>query len=931
MKVNFSLIKYIYGNSLPYKMNNNSENITNADSPIKVRKRYNTSMNDKSLELFKFYKKSNHFKKINFYIYISKNLNKYNSYPFYFYIKISNQLLFNFPNHLVSTFKDNLIWNENYDYFKNYYLLNKSNELLPKIGNYYQTYTLFIPVYFPLKDIKGIISKYIKNKMKILEMTVNDNDNKEELKEIDKKIIDNNTNTKMNIKENNNDKEKVKIESFNENKKLINSGDIKTENSFSVSNYFGLDSMIKFKENSNFGGLNNFENQILNYSLLNKIKTEHKNLKNKDKEKGNLDFSLELASIIQSFEENEKNYMKKNRTPNSNSYNNQQSKIFSNNTFISNITNYKTNINFYNKEQKSKLIQDTPLENKFPINFLNLKTNPNFNINFSARKDFNILNYTKNKYKKISQKKRKNKINDFYTNLHLTLNSDNYNQKNKPIKELIYNEDEEKYGNICSNTENNLNNIYNSYKLNKKNNNNNNNCYFLYKKNKLSFSIKEKDINNDIEKRKKKLYKKIIKNPKTSITYNIIKNNKNNVVTDQNLTQRKINHRNNLTLSIINKTNFKKEKEKDNNKRCLSSFLNTKRKNIVKNKKEKSERSQSHNLKNCFSNIYWKKIIIVNKKPEKKYSKSVQKYNIKKNSFSSSYKTLNKIIVNKKENLTQKIKNNKKLNTTKNKNSIKKNLTHYKSFIENEYKAFIPKTIIKKMFFDKIKNDKIKKIDNKNKCTPLKKRNISSKNSQISYSSSNSKNINKKDNFNKIIEINDPLTTPKIKGIILKNQRSLTEFNKLIIPPKTEVRKPLRTIEQKRKKNMSFSLISKSLNLINKINFFKKINTNNGKNINNKVNKTLKKFHELNIKNNNNMKKSFVNKNSFLINVNIYNDFKIKQANRVSNTPLRKNDVLNNSLKSSYINKNKIHYLIKNVESCNQNNNNINRKKHIKY
>ena len=756
MKVNFSLIKYIYGNSLPYKMNNNSENITNADSPIKVRKRYNTSMNDKSLELFKFYKKSNHFKKINFYIYISKNLNKYNSYPFYFYIKISNQLLFNFPNHLVSTFKDNLIWNENYDYFKNYYLLNKSNELIPKIGNYYQTYTLFIPVYFPLKDIKGIISKYIKNKMKMLEMTVNDNDNKEELKEIDKKIIDNNTNTIMNIKENNNDKEKVKIGSFNENKKLINTGDIKTENSFSVSNYFGFDSMIKFKENSNFGGLNNFENQILNYSLLNKIKTEHKNLKNKDKEKGNLDFSLELASIIQSFEENEKKYMKKNKTPNSNNYNNQQSRIFSNNTFISNITNYKTNINFYNKEQKSKLNKNAPLVNKFSINFLSLKTNPNFNINYSARKEiknFNILNYTQNKYKKISQKKRKNKINDFYTSLHLTLNSENFNKKNKPIKELVYNEEEEKYGNICSNTENNLNNIYNSYKLNKKNNNNN--YYFLYKKNnKCSFSIKEKNINNNIDKKKKKIFKKIIKKPGASITDNRIKNNKNSVITDKNLTQRKINNRNNFTLSNINKTNSNKEKEKenekenDNNKRYLSSFLNSKRNDIAKDKKEKSERSQSQNLKKYSSNIYWKKIILVNKKPEKKYSKSVQKYNNKKNSFSSSCKTLNKIIVNKKVDLTHKLKNDKILqNSTKNKYYNKKTLTHYKSFIENEYKAFSPKTIIKKMFFDKIKNDKIKKTDNKNKYSPLKKHNISSKISQISYSSNNSKNINKKDNF----------------------------------------------------------------------------------------------------------------------------------------------------------------------------------------
>ena len=37
MKVNFPLIKYIYGNSQPPKITNNSETNTNADSPISLK------------------------------------------------------------------------------------------------------------------------------------------------------------------------------------------------------------------------------------------------------------------------------------------------------------------------------------------------------------------------------------------------------------------------------------------------------------------------------------------------------------------------------------------------------------------------------------------------------------------------------------------------------------------------------------------------------------------------------------------------------------------------------------------------------------------------------------------------------------------------------------------------------------------------------
>ena len=968
MKINSSLSKYIYGNLMHYILKNNSKVNKNSNSPIKVRKKNNILMKDNSLESFKSYKLTNlptkkklnkKSKQIDFNIYIRKNLIKHNSHPLYFYIKIANQLLFNFPNHLVSLFKDLLIWNEKYDYFKNIYPLDKSNELIPKLGNYYQTYTLFIPVYFPLKDINCILSKYIKNKIKILEMTENDNDNNyEEIKvmEMEKNINENNINNInggniKKIKENNENKKKGNIASYEDNKKLINTADIKSENSVSVSNFFGVDSVIKFKENSNYGVINNFEKQIINYSLLSKIKEEHRNKKNEDKV--NLDFSSELASIIQSFEEKEKNYIKKkNRTP-KNSPNKKSEKDFSKNGVIPKEDNYKTNINFYIKKQNPNIKSNKNISSEYQINNLHSKIKTNVNMNLSPKKinkNIILLNYNENKQKLLSKKAIKNKISDFYNNLHLTLNSESYNPKNKGKNDIICTEDE-KYGHKFSNTETNLNNLYNSYKINKKPKNKK--CIFLYKK---QFITKEKEKENENEKmlnnneRNKSNCKNIITKSKESITYKIIKNDKNdknnknnknnNNIDKRKYSKRRINHRNNITLNFGSKTNYyeKKEKEKEYFKINSSSSLKQRTNNFTRNKKNNADRSQSQKycLKKNFSN--WKKMIYVNKKTENNNSKSDKKNINKANSFKSFYKdfkalnynksnkTLNKIIVHKKDNLTKRLKSEKKLNAAKTKsyldimeiynNSIKKSLNHYKSFVESDYNAFIPKTIIKKMFFNKIKNEKIKKnINNKN--SSLKKHNISSKNNQNTYSSINSNNTKIKDyhnKYNKLIEIKIPRTSPN-KNEINKNHRTLTEYNNLIISPKTETHSPVKTEYQRENKN-----ISKGLSLLpinnktnnNKTNSFKK-NNSIGKFINIKFNKTLQDTHKL--KTNNNLKKSFANKNSLMINVNIFNDFKINQENKGSKFEFKKKELLNDSIKSTYINKNKIHYLIKNSES----------------
>ena len=479
-KLNLSK-KNLYGISNPFKYKNISDINSKSNSPIKVRKKRPHLIKVNSLESFKLFGLSsrnkrnlikNELTKINLNLFINNNIMKHNSYPTYFYIKIANQILFNLPNHLVSTFKDYLIWDEDYDYLKNFYNLKKSIELLPKLGNYYETYTLFIPIYFPLTDIKSLISKYIKNKMKFLEETEEDNENlKDEIKDIDKNIIENddninNDNNNKNINNNgknneNKKKENNELNKENNEKKLINTAEIRTEKSCSVSNYFGIDSIIKPKENSNFGVNNNFENQLINYSLLEQIKYRYKNKKDKEKENNNLDYSLELAAIIQSFEEKEKNYYENKKKRLINSCKNKKKNIFS-----KNINKSKTNINFYRlkHKDKSKIIKsvNNKINSKLKIN--NQKLNYKLkNIVSTSRRHkvkSNIENYKQNfNYKK---NKTKNKSNDFYSENHQTLIPEKIQILNKNNNDLF----------IKDNTINaNLNkNNYHTYIENKKKN-----------------------------------------------------------------------------------------------------------------------------------------------------------------------------------------------------------------------------------------------------------------------------------------------------------------------------------------------------------------------------------------------------------------------------------------------------------------------------
>ena len=98
------------------------------------------------------------------------NLKKYNMTIETYNKKVITDIIYDERKHIVSVFKNYLLWDEMSDFLKRFYYKHESKNRLPKINHYYEKYTLFPPVYFPLEDVIKIMLKNVKRKKKYLEM-----------------------------------------------------------------------------------------------------------------------------------------------------------------------------------------------------------------------------------------------------------------------------------------------------------------------------------------------------------------------------------------------------------------------------------------------------------------------------------------------------------------------------------------------------------------------------------------------------------------------------------------------------------------------------------------------------------------------------------------------------------------------------------------
>ena len=902
-------------NKVSYTEKNFSDINTSATSPIKVRKKLfglNTINSEEGLKILRL---SNLLSKkipikthmiINTSLFIKKSLDKYNSTPFYFYKKLTNQILFNFPHHLVCIFKDYLIWDENYDYIKNFYQLNKSNELIPKLGNYYETYTLFTPIYFPLMDVRDIITKYIKNKIKFLEIAESEDDIRDELKDIDRNIIDCDTNNENNANNNNNNesneenKELISSEMNKENneQKMINSKDINTENSHSISKYFGIDSIIKSKELSNYSLSDKFERQIDNYSsILEQIKN-----KNQNDNKIDTDFSLELASLIQSFEENKKINTIVNNTKKVNPYNKKKSRDLEKNKMLIRIGNYN--------------ITDTTIFKPKTID--NSRTRKKSSKSLNSKKRLNIPKLKKITHNAINSSKNIC-ISNPYRNLKLDkiniLFNNNSNNESKSENKYNY----KKTNDIRNNSETHKNIIYKSFISGKAIRKNKFSC--LIRNNKKSLSKNDKNLKNIFKKFEN--YKILQKNREDS-TIKFTQSNRTMNLKSKSKSKNKekddLNNNFNKTREYsliytspsINLKNSLKSVKNIKNIRNIRNIRNLRNKN---SSKSLSQSKTLHN-KTKYPNIDIKKFIFVKKKESNNSifgtHKNIKYLNIIDSSFNA-LNISNKIIVNKMENFKKSAQNENKIITPKGKNIVNtinlnnteaKYSLNYNSFTENDYTTFIPRTVIRKMFNNKVNNGKfITKLIN---ISPTKKHDASSKN-LMTWSSIIGNNSKINTNYENQKTYKNLKSKLNFKNRIKhKNLRTMTDSNKFIT-----ITSPSKIDNKNNFQNLSkvsvFTLNESNPSNKNR-NKFCKVNIREMRN-NAYSNKTL----QVNNKKSD-IKKCFDNKDNLMINVNIFNDIKFNpetQDDKTSNKSNQKKE-LNNTLKLTYINKNRIKNLINN-------------------
>ena len=115
---------------------------------------------------------------------------------------IINLIIFDQKRHIVSEFKNYLLWDETSEFLKRFYNSGESYERIPNISQYYESYTLFSPIYFCLDyPLVTIMNDWTKKKKKYLEY-IEEKEEKDEYKKKNKQNEQNNLNFKKLIKSN---------------------------------------------------------------------------------------------------------------------------------------------------------------------------------------------------------------------------------------------------------------------------------------------------------------------------------------------------------------------------------------------------------------------------------------------------------------------------------------------------------------------------------------------------------------------------------------------------------------------------------------------------------------------------------------------------------------------------------------------------------
>ena len=121
---------------------------------------------------------------------INNNLHKYNTSITKYNVYIINAIIFDQRNHIVTLFKNYLLWDETSEFLKRYYRKKDNSSRLPKIAEYYEKYTLITPNYFGNEGLIIIIMiKFMKRKKKYFKYLEEKEDEEDKIKKNNNKDI----------------------------------------------------------------------------------------------------------------------------------------------------------------------------------------------------------------------------------------------------------------------------------------------------------------------------------------------------------------------------------------------------------------------------------------------------------------------------------------------------------------------------------------------------------------------------------------------------------------------------------------------------------------------------------------------------------------------------------------------------------------------
>ena len=792
-------------------------------------------------------------KRINYLLHL-----KYKTNERLYNINIIDNIIFNEKSHLVSEFKDFLILEDEYDFFKRYYNKEESKIKLKKFLLYYHTYSILFPNYSVLPE-SSIIYKNINLKQKMIDDMQNNNK-----KEIRNNVNENLDNVVFNSKvydsiikdtenclsifsydkeSNNNDN---KEDDINE---LINKIDLNINNNKKEKPQAGTNLLYKsLNLNIDISDINNMNNKPKSKVVYTRKRTPNNSINSKSiivKSCNNLTKNLKKQFKGEKEEINtEKNIHRLNKESKSFIINNKKKKIYKKinlnlidnsvkindristsykdlskgNSIISipntNRTSNKNSMISTNKkeERKEKKINDIPIK----INLLKGKMElKRIKVN---KKNINNSRDSKRKMNKQKLKINENKFNDLHNKIKAFNNSfknKNFNKSNIIINTNLtdrytnnntINKNMEKICNLM-NSVNELNRNRNYSEINFKENNNNKN----------NFTNEIKYIINS--------YNSKLMSCNTSIQFN---NNNINIINSSN-------NSNNIINNIYGNINF--NQSNDN-----SDFIHHtpyEKKIITENKSynalKKNNKKNNLNNKNYFSSFN-------DNKRKKLFSKeiftSIEKNNIFENNISNKGINSERLAIPFYRNQNNKIFT--KINLIKNKKN---------DSIEPKYKTISNEVNKKtKIGFIKKGNNKIKNNEIIAQKKYLNITNTSINNLINEDSNSFLTNKIKTNNiFYNFCKIKNNITIGKIKKqknytFSLNSNNINDNFDTKIKKDKKKDKKDINELKEKRKKQ----IINQSNEQINqlKLNFLKKIENN----LQQKKNNKMKFFRSNNVK-----------------------------------------------------------------------------------